>query len=208
MPAHAPSPRPALTATPARSLAQARAGLACPILRRRCSRRSWTASSRPTSTTCRRTVREITARESSIALTSGSLGCAGWGGSLYIRPFMFGHGDKIGLGPAPLYSLCAIATPVGPYYKGGLEPIDAVVVEARELDLRPAPTPPPLTSPPPFHSLSTARRLEAWATSRPRATTRRMCSRRCRPRSAGTPSVSTSTPQRRSRRGRPTAPPR
>jgi hypothetical protein len=42
---------------------------------------------------------------------------------------MFGHGAALGLGAAPEYSLCAIATPVGAYYKGGLQPIDAVVVE-------------------------------------------------------------------------------
>ena len=43
---------------------------------------------------------------------------------------MFGHGQKLGLGAAPEYSLCAIATPVGAYYKGGLQPIDALVVES------------------------------------------------------------------------------
>ena len=36
----------------------------------------------------------------------------GSGGSLYIRPFLFGHGAKLGLGPAPEYSLCMIASPV------------------------------------------------------------------------------------------------
>lgn len=48
---------------------------------------------------------------------------------MYIRPFMFGHGAQLGLGSAPEYSLCAISTPVGAYYKGGLQPIDALVVE-------------------------------------------------------------------------------
>ena len=36
----------------------------------------------------------------------------GSGGSMYIRPFLFGHGAKLGLGPAPEYSLCMIASPV------------------------------------------------------------------------------------------------
>ena len=38
----------------------------------------------------------------------------GSGGSMYIRPFLFGHGAKLGLGPAPEYSLCMIASPVRP----------------------------------------------------------------------------------------------
>jgi len=53
----------------------------------------------------------------------------GYGGAMYLRPFLFGHGEKLGLGAAPHYSFCVIASPVGAYYKGGLEPIDALVVE-------------------------------------------------------------------------------
>mmetsp|Transcript_33984 Transcript_33984/g.56233 ORF Transcript_33984/g.56233 Transcript_33984/m.56233 type:complete len:368 (+) Transcript_33984:51-1154(+) len=53
----------------------------------------------------------------------------GTGGSLYIRPFLFGHGSKLGLGAAPEYAFCLISSPVGPYYKGGLEAIDALVIE-------------------------------------------------------------------------------
>jgi len=53
----------------------------------------------------------------------------GSGGSMYIRPFLFGHGAKLGLGPAPEYSLCYIASPVGAYYKGGLQTIDGIVVD-------------------------------------------------------------------------------
>lgn len=53
----------------------------------------------------------------------------GSGGSMYLRPFLFGHGAKLGLGPAPEYSFCVVASPVGAYYKGGLEAIDALVVE-------------------------------------------------------------------------------
>jgi len=53
----------------------------------------------------------------------------GYGGALYVRPFLFGHGCKLGLGAAPEYSLCVITAPVGPYYKGNLEPVDALVVE-------------------------------------------------------------------------------
>ena len=53
----------------------------------------------------------------------------GYGGALYLRPFLFGHGCKLGLGAAPEYEFCVIASPVGAYYKGGLTPIDALVVE-------------------------------------------------------------------------------
>jgi len=53
----------------------------------------------------------------------------GSGGSMYLRPFLFGHGAKLGLGPAPEYAFCVVGSPVGAYYKGGLEAIDAMVVE-------------------------------------------------------------------------------
>lgn len=53
----------------------------------------------------------------------------GYQGALYIRPFLFGHGCKLGLGAAPEYSLCVITAPVGPYYKGNLEPVDALVID-------------------------------------------------------------------------------
>jgi len=52
----------------------------------------------------------------------------GTGGAMYLRPFIFGHGAKIGLGPAPEYSFCVLGTPVGAYYKGGLQAIDALVM--------------------------------------------------------------------------------
>jgi len=54
----------------------------------------------------------------------------GSGGSMYLRPFHFGHGAKLGLGPAPEYDFCVVGSPVGAYYKGGLEAIDALVVES------------------------------------------------------------------------------
>jgi branched-chain amino acid aminotransferase len=53
----------------------------------------------------------------------------GYGGAMYLRPFLFGHGEKLGLGAAPHYSFCIIASPVGAYYKGGLQPIDALVIQ-------------------------------------------------------------------------------
>jgi branched-chain amino acid aminotransferase len=53
----------------------------------------------------------------------------GSGGSMYLRPFLFGHGAKLGLGPAPEYDFCIVGSPVGAYYKGGLQAIDALCVE-------------------------------------------------------------------------------
>lgn len=41
---------------------------------------------------------------------------------------MFGHGAQLGLGPAPKYIFGVSATPVGSYYKSGLQAVDAMVV--------------------------------------------------------------------------------
>lgn len=53
----------------------------------------------------------------------------GTGGSLYIRPLLFGSGARIGLQPADEYTFLVLVVPVGDYYKGGLSPVTAVVVE-------------------------------------------------------------------------------
>lgn len=53
----------------------------------------------------------------------------GTGASLYIRPLIFGDGGKIGLGPAEQYHFIVMVTPVGPYYKGGFNPVKALIVE-------------------------------------------------------------------------------
>lgn len=53
----------------------------------------------------------------------------GMGGSLYIRPLLFGSGARIGLQPADEYTFLVLVVPVGDYYKGGLSPVTAVVVE-------------------------------------------------------------------------------
>eukprot|EP00053_Salpingoeca_punica_P006205 m.59457 g.59457 ORF g.59457 m.59457 type:complete len:370 (-) comp13582_c0_seq1:280-1389(-) len=50
------------------------------------------------------------------------------GASLYIRPFMFGHGAQLGLGAAPEYKFIVTVTPVGAYYKGALTGVDALVI--------------------------------------------------------------------------------
>merc|ERR1711871_285990 len=56
----------------------------------------------------------------------------GAGGSLYIRPFLFGSGAKLGLGPSPEYTFGVMVNPVGAYYKGGLTGVDAMVVEEHD----------------------------------------------------------------------------
>ncbi len=53
----------------------------------------------------------------------------GTGASLYVRPLILGMGARIGLGPADEYLFLVMATPVGPYYKGGFKAVKAMVVE-------------------------------------------------------------------------------
>jgi len=53
----------------------------------------------------------------------------GTGGSLYIRPILFGSGPRIGLQPADEYTIIMMTIPVGDYYKGGVKAVPAVVVE-------------------------------------------------------------------------------
>lgn len=52
----------------------------------------------------------------------------GSNGSLYLRPFLFGHGPKLGLGKAPSYTFGVIASPVGNYYPQGPKPVKGVVL--------------------------------------------------------------------------------
>jgi len=52
----------------------------------------------------------------------------GSGGALYIRPVLFGTGPRIGLQPADEYTLVVMVLPVADYYKGGLKPVTAVVI--------------------------------------------------------------------------------
>jgi branched-chain amino acid aminotransferase len=50
-------------------------------------------------------------------------------GALYIRPVLWGTGPIMGVAPAPSYTFCVFATPVGPYFKGGLSAIDLLISE-------------------------------------------------------------------------------
>lgn len=47
----------------------------------------------------------------------------GSGATLYLRPYMFGSSPVIGVKPAEEYQFRLFATPVGPYFKGGVKPI-------------------------------------------------------------------------------------
>ncbi len=47
----------------------------------------------------------------------------GSGASLYLRPYMFGSNAVIGVKPATEFQFRIFATPVGPYFKGGVKPI-------------------------------------------------------------------------------------
>lgn len=49
------------------------------------------------------------------------------GGSLYIRPVLFGIGPRVGVHPSDDYMLLLFVTPVGAYYKGGMQGIKAIV---------------------------------------------------------------------------------
>lgn len=47
----------------------------------------------------------------------------GSGATLYLRPYMFGTNAVIGVKPANEFQFRIFATPVGPYFKGGIKPL-------------------------------------------------------------------------------------
>ncbi|MCC5895318.1 MAG: branched-chain amino acid aminotransferase [Alkalibacterium sp.] len=51
----------------------------------------------------------------------------GTGASLYLRPFMIGVGDNVGIKAADEYIFSIFATPVGSYFKGGMKPSNFLV---------------------------------------------------------------------------------
>ena len=50
-------------------------------------------------------------------------------GTLYIRPLLMGSGPILGVSPAPEYTFLIYVSPVGPYFKGGLEPTSLKISE-------------------------------------------------------------------------------
>ena len=51
----------------------------------------------------------------------------GYGASLYLRPFVIGVGDNLGVKAAPEYIFCIFCLPVGPYFKGGMTPVNFMI---------------------------------------------------------------------------------
>jgi len=51
----------------------------------------------------------------------------GFGATLYIRPFVIGIGNNIGVRPAPEYLFGVFCMPVGAYFKGGLAPVNFTI---------------------------------------------------------------------------------
>lgn len=52
--------------------------------------------------------------------------------ALYVRPVMFGTGAEVGVKPAKEYLFIVFVTPVGPYFKEGIKPVDMMI--CRDLD--------------------------------------------------------------------------
>lgn len=48
----------------------------------------------------------------------------GTGATLYLRPYVIGIGDNLGVKAAPQYLFGVFCSPVGPYFKGGLAPVN------------------------------------------------------------------------------------
>lgn len=51
----------------------------------------------------------------------------GSGATLYLRPFVIGVGDNIGVKEAPEYIFGVFCIPVGPYFKGGMAPVNFMI---------------------------------------------------------------------------------
>jgi branched-chain amino acid aminotransferase len=56
----------------------------------------------------------------------------GSGATLYIRPLLFGSGAEVGVKPASEYTFLIFVTPVGPYFKGGIKPVNMLI--CRDID--------------------------------------------------------------------------
>ena len=56
----------------------------------------------------------------------------GSGASLYVRPLLYGSGAEVGVKPANEYTFLVFVTPVGPYFKGGVKPVNMLI--CRDID--------------------------------------------------------------------------
>jgi branched-chain amino acid aminotransferase len=48
---------------------------------------------------------------------------------MYLRPLLIGTEPTVGIKPSATYSFIVLVTPVGPYYKDGFSPVEAIVTE-------------------------------------------------------------------------------
>ena len=53
----------------------------------------------------------------------------GSGASMYVRPLLIGTGPQIGVNAADEFTFIILVMPVGAYYKGGLQPVRALVID-------------------------------------------------------------------------------
>lgn len=53
----------------------------------------------------------------------------GTGASMYVRPLLIGTGPQIGVNAADEFTFIILVMPVGAYYKGGLQPVSALVID-------------------------------------------------------------------------------
>ena len=65
----------------------------------------------------------IEAVEQVVAANADFVPPYGSGATMYLRPYMFGSNPVIGVKPASEYQFRIFATPVGPYFKGGVKPL-------------------------------------------------------------------------------------
>jgi branched-chain amino acid aminotransferase len=56
----------------------------------------------------------------------------GSGATLYIRPLLYGSGAEVGVKPAAEYTFLVFVTPVGPYFKEGIKPVNMLI--CRDID--------------------------------------------------------------------------
>lgn len=53
----------------------------------------------------------------------------GSGATFYLRPYLIGVGDNVGVKPADEYIFSVFGIPVGPYFKGGMSPVNFVTTD-------------------------------------------------------------------------------